>query len=445
MSNYATCQAGAARVKITPDLPCFLAGYFHERPAERVRDDLYATAMVFENEGQRLALVACDLIAMTDKVNNAATAIIADEVGIAAENVLITTSHTHTGPEIREAYMPYKPDYVELLPGLIAAAVRQAAAAMFEATVNVGVGEAKELSYNRLQRLAGGGEVFGGRAPDGETIVGPAGPVDSSLQTLAIHDSERRLRGLVVNFACHPDVIGGGSADFVSADWPGEMCRNLMAVYGDDVPVLFLQGTAGDINQSNYLGSSFYAQGGPEKAQQMGRGLAGAALLAAERAKPLDELTLDSSLETLEMPFYTRTPEVMAYVAELKARIDNCSYFEKAFIKRVEAWPNDGKSDRFDIRCFRIGDVAIVGMPGEIFTSWGLETKRYSPARQTFFVELASAPNGMAGYKATTDQCLRGGDCKGAYGAIPVLSQRHRADAGRLMTESAIRQLHELF
>ena len=93
----------------------------------------------------------------------------------------------------------------------------------------------------------------------------------------------------------------------------------------------------------------------------------------------------------------------------------------------------------------RIGDAAVVALPGEIFTEWGLEIKRYSPARRTFVVELASSPGSVTGYKPTSDQALRGARAKGAYGALPTLSQRHCPAAGQILTEAAIAMLYELW
>ncbi len=63
-------------------------------------------------------------------------------------------------------------------------------------------------------------------------------------------------------------------------------------------------------------------------------------------------------------------------------------------------------------------------------------------ARQTFVVELAGSHQGV-GYKATVDQCVRGARCKGAYGALPCLSQRHGIEAGQCMAEAAIAMLCE--
>ena len=131
-------------------------------------------------------------------------------------------------------------------------------------------------------------------------------------------------------------------------------------------------------------------------------------------------------------------------MAELKAKGDAATYFEQNLIRKVESWPNDGKVDHFGINCLRIGDLALVALPGEIFTGWGLEIKRYSPAAMTFVVELARS-DGLTGYKATTDQCIRGARGRGAYGALPTLSQKHCPAAGQMMTEAAIEMLHELW
>jgi neutral ceramidase len=442
-SDYPTCLAGAARVCINPNLPVSLAGYFHDRVADRVRDDLGADVLVLENGGRRVALVSCDLISITDELQGWVLERVGEELGLAPEAVLISASHTHTAPELRvRDVFPRRQDFLDELPERIAQALREAVAALAPATIHAGQSQAKSFSFNRLNRLKDGSEVFGRANP--ELVAGPAGPVDPSVQTLAVYGPDRKVRAVVVNFACHPDIIGGGRADFVSADWPGEMRRCLQAVYGVGVPVVFLQGTAGDINQNSYL-PTFRPNGGPQKAEQVGRAIAGAALLAIEGSDPMTELTLAASMEELAIPFFTRTPEFMAYVASLKAKGDKATYFETHLVRRAEAWPHDGQTDRLCVRCLRIGETGLVGLPGEIFTEWGLQTKRYSPATQTMVAELTASPNGMAGYKSTTDQALRGCDCCGAYGATPTLSMRHAPDAGRRLTESAIRQLHELF
>ena len=51
----AICRAGCAQKVITPPTGVSLAGYFHDRIGETVRDDLFARAVVIEANGERAA------------------------------------------------------------------------------------------------------------------------------------------------------------------------------------------------------------------------------------------------------------------------------------------------------------------------------------------------------------------------------------------------------
>jgi len=89
------------------------------------------------------------------------------------------------------------------------------------------------------------------------------------------------------------------------------------------------------------------------------------------------------------------------------------------------------------VQAFRVGEIAFVGLPGEIFVAHGLEVKKWSPAAFTFIAELA---NDWFGYVPTTDQAERG-----AYGARPILSRRLSSDAGRRMTDAIQKALWKLW
>jgi neutral ceramidase len=112
--------------------------------------------------------------------------------------------------------------------------------------------------------------------------------------------------------------------------------------------------------------------------------------------------------------------------------------FEKYLIKRAESWPYDGQNADVPVQAMRIGDIALVGLPAEIFVRIGLEIKHFSPAPFTFVVELANARSST--YVPTTDQAERG-----AYGAKPALSRWLCADAGRRMADAALVMLHQLW
>ncbi len=60
----------------------------------------------------------------------------------------------------------------------------------------------------------------------------------------------------------------------------------------------------------------------------------------------------------------------------------------------------------YEIQVFRIGECAIVGLPGELFVEGHLEIKVHSPAKYTFF---AHATNQYVGYIPTEKALKRGG------------------------------------
>ena len=315
----ARCRVGCAQRVITPPLGVCLAGYFHERRARSVRDDLHARAIVIDSADEWLALVSCDLITPDEAVTSSARAMIAEETRIPPERVMICTTHPHTGPESRAGHAVERDDtWAARLPRHIADAVREAATHQVTATARPGRTDVHGYAFNRLFRQKDGREVFGRRP--GEEIA-PAGPIDPQLQTLSFVDEQENLRALLVHYALHVDVIGGGSADFISADWPGELARNIAAVYGPHVVTLFCQGTCGDINHGAHAPTAL-PQGGPGKAAQLGRALAGAAMLATERAEPMGALPIADAGTTLTVPYYTRDHGFLARLAELKAGTD---------------------------------------------------------------------------------------------------------------------------
>src|SRR5688572_8112268 len=128
-------RAGAAAVDITPKNGTPLAGYYSYRASTGVIDPLYAKAIVVEQDGAR-----------------AAWKLIEQQSGIPAERVMISATHTHTGPQlprgnlmdqITKADTPPAKEYADALPGLIAKAVREAVAKLAPAKASAAIGKAE--------------------------------------------------------------------------------------------------------------------------------------------------------------------------------------------------------------------------------------------------------------------------------------------------------------
>ncbi len=414
-------RAGVARSVITPEGQIPMAGYFHERIGARVRDDLHCRALVLEHEDCRICIVTLDLISVNREWGDAAREMIVERTGIPADRILICATHTHTGPAVSSGSRWSPPaDWLSALPGMIADTAEAAANDTFAAIAFPGVQEECMLASNRLGRTRYGDEIF-----SSEGVIGHAGPVDPELLALGIREPDGTVRAVLVNYGMHVDVIGGGGANFVSADWPGEMERAIAGVYGEQAITLFANGCCGDINHRLWRESRQPGEG-EGKALQMGRTFAGLAVAAIEVAEPMEEIGCGARFDDLQIPYYTRDEELMAEIEAMKKR-DDLEYFEQATIKRFEAWEHDGEVADLPVQVMRFGDLMFVGLPGEVFTRWGLEIKHWSPAPWTFVIELA---NDSHGYIPSTDQAMRGG-----YGAKPILSRRLIADAGRRMAD----------
>ena len=91
-------RVGAAEVDITPEKGIPLAGYYSERGAEGTHDPLMAKAIVLDDGVTKVALVGLDLIGTTKAMVDGARVAIESGSGIHAGNVMISATHTHTGP-----------------------------------------------------------------------------------------------------------------------------------------------------------------------------------------------------------------------------------------------------------------------------------------------------------------------------------------------------------
>ncbi len=413
-------EAGAAKVMITPPLGVSMYGYFHDRRALSIKDDLYCHAVVIKGDGGSLALVSLDIGAICQPEVDKAKERIAAQAGIPASNVLLCATHTHTGPVIsRTSFLPCCEEWLDALPGTIAETVLAASRSMGTALLVPGRTVAEDVGSNRLARQRDGSERF---SRDG---IGPAGPVDKELQALRICDLEGETLCVVVNFAQHADNIGGGSADFISADWPGQVGRGISQIYGPDVVTVFLNGCCGDLNMS-LDHPSRRAPGRLPRNISMGRALAGLTIASTEQAEPLESNTIRAQLDYLDIPYYTRD---QAFKAEVREARDKDGGDKTPLVVQDANWRHDGEIAHVPVQVLRCGPVMIVGLPGEVFTRWGLEIKHWSPAPFTFVVELA---NGYFQYIPTTDQAQRG-----AYGAKPILSRALEADGGRKLVDRA--------
>lgn len=213
-------RAGLARVDITPPVGHEMGGYSaRTHGATGTHDPLFATVLVIESGRNSITLITCDL-----------RSFVSTRLG---KNVLISSSHTHSGPLTWELRSPWYTQTEDKMRDAIAAAKKN----MFPATLQISTGEIY-LGHNRRKS---NGEMWWRNA---EAL--PSHPLDPTVTALVIKDIQGKIKAVLVNYACHPSILGPDNYEY-SADYPGAMRRAIeTAIPG--AKALFIQGGAGDIN-----------------------------------------------------------------------------------------------------------------------------------------------------------------------------------------------------
>lgn len=213
-------RAGLARVDITPPVGHEMGGYSaRTHGATGTHDPLYATVLVIESGANSIALITCDL-----------RSFVTTRLG---KNVLVSSSHTHSGPLTWELRSPWYTQAEDKMREAIAEARKN----MFPATLQIATGEIY-LGHNRRKT---NGEMWWRNA---EGL--PSHPLDPAVTALVIKDAQGRIKAVLVNYACHPSILGPDNYQF-SADYPGAMRRSIESAL-PGAKALFIQGGAGDIN-----------------------------------------------------------------------------------------------------------------------------------------------------------------------------------------------------
>jgi hypothetical protein len=435
----ADLRVGRAAVKITPPEGAPMAGYYYDRGADGVHDDLHAKAIVMETGATRAALVACDLGSLPREFVDRARALIRKDTGI--EHVMISATHSHTGPVLLGSQSRYRPQgkmleivqrYAEELPGKIAQAVSLAAAALEPATATAGIGREESLVFNRRFFMSDG-TVGWNPGKLNPKIVKPAGPVDPDVGVVYFETAAGKPAATYVNYALHLDTVGGTR---YSADYPFTVETLLRAVKGGDMMTLFTIGCAGNVNHIDT--GTRTPQKGPGEAARIGTILAAEVLKTYRRLEPVKAPSLRAASEIVHLPLPAIQPGEVEKVRPIAATFGqrNAAPFLQLVhaFKVLDVAAREGKPLEAEVHAIALGnDLAFVSLPGEIFVELGMAIKKASPFRHTIIAELA---NGTVGYVPN----------RKAYpeGNYEVVSARCGPGSGELLVDAAVRLLKSL-
>ncbi len=165
-----------------------------------------------------------DLSGTTRPVVAAARKLIEEQCGIPGDRVMISATHTHTGPQlprgsmmddITKANSPPGLQYVNALPGLIAKSVSDALAKLAPARASATVGKAEGISFNRRVIGKDGKCIWQPHKIDPPSSA-PPGPVDPDLGLLVFDSIDRAASPLAALSRISPCIRPASAADCAS-------------------------------------------------------------------------------------------------------------------------------------------------------------------------------------------------------------------------------------
>ena len=398
-------KVGTSKVKITPPVGSPLAGYSKRTSVSTgVHDDLFARILILDGNGSRMGIVTCDLIGImpgtTAYVRSAA-----EGLGIPAENVMVCAYHTHSGPIPDMGYGRMNL-WMADLSSRISLSLPAAISNLREADFGHASCETRGFTINR-------------RHPGD-------GPVDTELTSLCWEEDGQRI-GHLINFSCHAVVLGPDNT-LISADYPGYLMSEVEQTTG--AVCLFTNGACGDINPLTTTlrsrmdrGEDVYDRSGEtfQEAELMGKGLAASVIESLQSADFERHPILRCNRLILHIPVKppASLDEIASRIAELEdiiPRMDRKGTpadeiyrtgLELIFARKTHLFLKKGFIP-VEIQGMRIGDVVLLGIPGEVFVSIGLRVKSKAKSRgmKAVIVELA---NDYIGYMPDKNAFEEGG------------------------------------
>ncbi len=344
----------------------------------------------------------------------------ASKTGMKPENMLISSTHTHSGPSLNtrsEAAAAYYKQFVEG----VAASIIQAHTALKPASISMAAHPLPDEVFNRRWYLKGPmppnpfgrfDRVKTNPGTDLKVIDRPAGPTDPDITILSVMGEKRKPLALYANYSLH--YVGGAPDGQLSADYFGEFARVMPSrVRGDENFVAMMSnGTSGDINNIPFG----VARPPREPFEQIRIVAQKAADTAWQAWRKIEkhQTTVTLGMLQREVTLKLRKPtadDVAAAKAVLaikdKAAIEKLPGRAKNYAGSVvNAAEATEQEITVQVQAIRIGDSAVCAIPFETFVEIGLDLKKRSPFPQTMVIGLA---NGRHGYLPTPEQHQLGG------------------------------------
>jgi len=382
--HASTIEANVAVKKLTPPLEMgyTLGGYGARmsKAAEGIHDDIWAKALVLNDGGKKYAIVTLDILGLPPNVKPQVIEELNQE-DWTEENIMFLPSHSHTSLEMFALndknifkLAPigiFQAELLDFVVQALADLIKSADQNLRPVRIGSQSKEIEELNRNRRN------EPF----------------VDKTMTVTRIDLLNGQAMAVLVNWTGHPTIMDEDDM-WVSGGWPGYLQRELESWIGQDVVAMYYNGSQADQSVRAEEAGSHY-----EKAEKYGRTMAIHVSEIYKSIKPEQDILFTYNYKILPLPDREAHPDFMLTGGK-EYGLDEESI--NILLKQV-----------FPVQTYigacRLGDLLIVGAPGELIAELGLNIKDNLRAMGIKYPVIGGLANEWISYILSEEEYHKGG------------------------------------
>ena len=406
-ANATGLQVGYAKVSISPDLATMgavgLGGYSdaETRKATGYLDYVYATCIAVTEGDETVLLYTMDMTAVNMDVANKCRSKISDVTGIPEDHIFFGATHTHSAPSSSvTAFLNF---VVETTATAAQKALEDRAPAAILSNAVTVEGMNFDRNYKRSDgTYTGSNYGFTSQAP----ITEHSTKSDTELQLVKFDRADDKGDILLTNWQAHPCYASTISYTDISSDYIGVLRDKVEKETG--MKVAHFQGASGNQNTDSRIDSELHGM----SMKEYGEKLAQAVVDGVANLKPVEGSGIKTSRVQFDCEYdHTYDNQVPkareAYDLWKKSDLSTGNILAKeygfssvyqcrAIISRASL-PASGK---LDLCAVKVGGMAFVTVPYEMFSDAGLAIKDGSPFDTTL---ICTGNNGYIASAAAFD------------------------------------------
>lgn len=432
-------KAGAATVDITPKESHFLFGYpFVDRMSKGTHDTLLSSALYISDCNTQILFISNNVIYVTKGSVARIRRKISLKTGIPLSHILIAATHTHSAPVTAELVIsgndPVVPsvdsNYLNFMEDSTVEAACRAYSKAEPARIGFTTGDASGVGTNRHN---------------------PEGPKDMELPVLLVRNLNNEFIACMLICNMHPTILHEDSTLY-SGDFPYFTGKSIQERLGKTCTVIYFTGTAGNQSPRHVTKSNTF-----KEAERIGN--------------IVSEAILSQSVDTLNYFTDIQISVIQKFIDLPKRKFPPVEWAEqhrdksKKLFKDLQKSSTDpreirtaevnwfgteellylstlAQSDKLnkayktilpvEIQVIKVGNLAFIAWPGEIFVEFGLALKKQF--NNIFMITYANGE--LQGYIVTKEAHE-----KGFYEAGNSFFEYI---SGEIMLEQTIKMLKEL-